>query len=53
MNIIRLKAMEKRRLPPKLTALKQLSLAKANALLRANIGMTANEALDAVLNLEV
>ena len=52
MNIIRLRALEKRRGPQRLTAIQQRVLDNANALHRANPGMTANQAIDAELDKE-
>ena len=52
MKIVRLRALEKRRGPQRLTAIQQRILDKANALHRANPGMTANNAMDAALDQE-
>jgi hypothetical protein len=52
MNILRLRALEKRHGPQKLTALQQRILDAANALQRANPGMTANDAIDAAADKE-
>lgn len=52
MKIVRLRALEKRRGPPKLTVLQQRILDNANALHRATPGMTANKAFDTALDME-